>query len=142
MLCLQGSGLLPTSNIGATWDAAAEWPNCAPSHAAAFPKRAAAHGDDAAPLRRLRAISIMIGVIPAGGRTRSRHPLSAGTWFTAPSSITVASCGVLRAVGPNWTRQWKSWPVPMQCSAKQPQPATLGFSFSCTVARFCSSVKR
>jgi type IV secretory pathway VirD2 relaxase len=32
--------------------------------------------------------------------------LRAGTWFTAPSaSITVASCGVLRTVRPNWTRQ-------------------------------------
>ena len=32
---LRGSGLLPTSNIGATWDIAAEWPNCAPMHAVA-----------------------------------------------------------------------------------------------------------
>ena len=43
------------------------------------------------------AISIMIAVIPSGGRARSRNVLSASTWFTAPSaSITVASCGVLR----------------------------------------------
>ena len=58
--------------------------------------------DDAAPSRQLRAISITIAVISSGDRVRSRKVLSAGTWFTVLSaSITVASCGVLRAVRPN-----------------------------------------
>jgi hypothetical protein len=53
-----------------------------------LPIEVAAHRGDAAPSRRLRAISIMIGVILSGGRTRSRHVLSAGTWFAAPLAST------------------------------------------------------
>jgi hypothetical protein len=67
-----------------------------------LPIECAAYGDDAAPSRQLRAISITIAVISSGDRARSRKVLSAGTWFTVLSaSITVASCGVLRAVRPN-----------------------------------------
>jgi hypothetical protein len=96
-----------------------------------LPIECAAHGDDAAPSRRLRTISIMIGVVPTGGRTRSCHVLSAGTWFTAPSaSITVASCGVYERSDRTGPAGGRAVWYRCHAAAKQPPPATPGFSIS------------
>ena len=80
---------------------------------------------------------------PFGGRTRSRNVASAGTSFAAPSaSATVASWDAFRAVRPNWTRQRNSRLVAMPWRRQTAATATPGFSLSCTIARFCSSLKR
>jgi len=81
--------------------------------------------------------------MPSGGRTRSRKATSAGGSFAAPSaSATVASCGAFQAANPNSTRQRKTMLVAMPWRRQTCATLTPGFSVSCTIARFYSSLKR
>jgi hypothetical protein len=100
-----------------------------------LPIECGAHGDDAAPSRRLRAISILITVIPSGGSTRSRSALGSGTWLTAPSaSLTVASCGV--ASGQIELDPPAEELAGSDAIRQQTHTATPCFFFSCTIAPF------
>ena len=79
---------------------------------------------------------------PAAARERAEQR-APGTSFAAPSaSATVASCGIFRAVRPNWTRQRKSRLVAMPWRRQTSATAAPGFSVSRIIARFCSSLKR
>ena len=55
-------------------------------------------------------------------------------------AVLRASCGVLRAVRPSWTGQWKSRLVLMPCGGKHPQRRA--FVLLLHDSRFCSSVNR
>jgi hypothetical protein len=90
-----------------------------------------------------RPSSSSIAIMPSGGRTRSRKAASAGGSFAAPSArATVASCGAFRAVSPNSTRQRKTMLVAMPWRRQICATLTPGFSVSCTIVRFCSSLKQ
>src|SRR5579864_1507737 len=90
-----------------------------------------------------RPSSSSIAVMPSGGRTRSRSAASAGSSSAAPSAnVTVANCGAFRAVRPNSARQRNSMLVAMPWRRQTSATAIPGFSVSCTIARFCSSLKR
>jgi hypothetical protein len=79
----------------------------------------------------------MIGVILSGGRTRSRHVLSAGTWFAAPMAST--SGRELRRFTSGQTELGPPAEEPavaMPCGRKQQSPVMPGFSFFCAIPSF------
>jgi hypothetical protein len=80
---------------------------------------------------------------PYRNGTLSRKAVSADGSFAARSaSATVASREAFRAVRPNSTRQRKTMLVAMPWRRQTCATLTPGFSVSCTIARFCPSLKR
>jgi hypothetical protein len=146
------SGLRAATDVqsGATWDAAAEWPNCAPSHAAAFRSGArcmvmtwlhhagcarAIHHDSHHPVCRSRECQARA----PGSRRRRRVSTSRLAAFTSgeteldPTAEQQAA-GVGGGGAPHHNRGRGGWGG----GPKPPPPPTPGFSVSCTIARFCS----
>ena len=79
----------------------------------------------------------------SGGRTRSRKTASADGSFAAPSeSATITTCGAFRALRPKSTRQRKTMLVATPWRRQTCATLAPAFSVSCTIARFCSSLKR
>jgi hypothetical protein len=101
-----------------------------------LPTECAAHGDDAAPSRRLRSLHF-----------DSRHPV----WRPHQILPRAKRGHLVRGAAGEYhrsrvaafyegeselDRQRQSWLVAIPCGGKQPPRATPGFSFSCTIAPF------